>query len=141
MGTGYRGFVDTSPLIYFLDNDTRYGTKVQRIFENVLSGGGVLVFSAITCMEYLVYPYKLGNQNKIAAFQDFVADCKVEICPIDFETANLAAKLRSQYVAIHAMDALQLASARKNCCDVFLTNDKQLQQCKIINIIFVEQWQ
>ena len=38
------------------------------------------------------------------------------------------------------MDALQLATAVQEDCDVFLTNDKQLCQFKEIKCITVEDW-
>ena len=37
------------------------------------------------------------------------------------------------------MDALQLASAIQNHCDVFLTNDKQLKQGEEINVLLVDE--
>ncbi len=36
------------------------------------------------------------------------------------------------------MDALQLASAVKNGCGVFLTNDKQLRQFKELTVITMD---
>lgn len=37
------------------------------------------------------------------------------------------------------MDALQLASAIQNNCDVFLTNDKQLKQVQEISVLLVDE--
>ena len=54
-------FLDTTPLIYFLDSDVNFGEKTRRILEEVLSEDKKLVMSAITYMEYLVYPYRTGN--------------------------------------------------------------------------------
>ena len=39
------------------------------------------------------------------------------------------------------MDALQLASAITNNCDLFLTNDRQLRQIEEIKCVMLEEWQ
>lgn len=46
-----RVFLDTTPLIYFLDADERYGEKTRGILEAVLSSGKPVVTSVITCTE------------------------------------------------------------------------------------------
>ena len=38
------------------------------------------------------------------------------------------------------MDALQLASACTQGCDLFLTNDKQLRQFKELLCVTVDEW-
>lgn len=133
-------FLDTAPLIYFLDNDERYGGIVKVIFEEILSGGGIIESSVITCEEYLVYPYRTGNVEKIQAFIDFTGDFHIRLNPITPEIARKAAKIRAEYVAFKAMDALQLATALMTGCDVFLTNDRQLLQFTEIRCITPEQW-
>lgn len=127
-------FVDSAPLIYFFDADLNYGQKTLQVFSEVLNSGKELVLSSITCMEYLVYPYRTQNIEKINAFYEFVNDCNVSICNVDLKVATEAAKIRAEYKTFHAMDALQIASTCVNNCDVFLTNDKQLCQFSNSNL-------
>lgn len=54
-------FLDTTPIIYFLDEDANFGEKVRNIFEEIILSGKKMLSSVITCEEYLVYPYKTGN--------------------------------------------------------------------------------
>ena len=55
--TGYRKvFLDTAPIIYFLDNDVNFGEKAKSILEEILGNGKGLATSVITCMEYLTFP-------------------------------------------------------------------------------------
>ena len=61
-------FLDTTPLIYFLDADPNFGVKTKLILEDVLSTGKAITSSVITCQEYLVYPYRTNNQEKIDVF-------------------------------------------------------------------------
>ena len=139
---GYsRVFMDTTPLIYFLDDDVHFGEKTRLIFEEALSENADLVTSTITCTEYLVYPYRTGNQEKVEAFFDFMQDCGVPLVEIDIEIAKKAAEIRAEYKSFKAMDALQLATAICTNCDLFLTNDSQLKQFKEIRCVTVEEWE
>ncbi len=133
-------FLDTAPLIYFLDNDERFGQKVQSILEEILTSGNAIVTSAVTCMEYLVYPYRTRNRQKIDVFFEFIEDCDIPLIPVDAKIAQRAAQIRAEYASFKSMDSLQLATAVCSGCDTFLTNDKQLKQFGEINCVTVEDW-
>lgn len=134
-------FLDTAPLIYFLDSDVNYGEKTRLILEDILSSGKILVLSVITRMEYLIYPFRTNNTEKINVFFEFVRDCNIPVQGINMEIAELAARIRAEYKDFKSMDALQLATAEFTRCDTFLTNDKQLRQFKQLNCMTVEDWQ
>ena len=67
--------------------------------------------SAITCTEYLTFPYKTNNLEKVRAFFDFVTDCDIPLYSVDVEIAKKASGIRAEYKDFKTMDALQLASA------------------------------
>ena len=69
-----------------------------------------------------------------------ISECGIPLCPIDVETAKKTAKIRTRYKDFKAMDALQLASACMQGCDLFLTNDKQLRQFKDLICVTVDEW-
>ena len=134
-------FLDTAPLIYFLDDDANFGEKMRCILEAVLGTDKKVVSSVITCDEYLVYPFRTNNQEKIDVFFEFTKDCNIELTPITVEIAMKAAAIRAKYEYFKPMDALQLAVATEMGCDAFLTNDKQLKQFIEIRCITVEEWE
>ena len=139
--TGYsKVFLDTAPLIYFLDSDEMRGGRVKAIFEEILNSGRTIVTSVITCEEYLVYPYRTGNVEKVQAFFDFTGDFNITLYPVTQRIAQEAARIRAKYALFKSMDALQLATAAVVGCDVFLTNDRQLLQFQEIRCITPEQW-
>ena len=131
-------FLDTTPIIYFLDGDVNFGNKVESILSEILENEIEMLTSTITCMEYLTYPYKAGNTEKVDVFFDFIVDCNIPLYAVDEEVAKEAARSRAEYTAFKAMDALQLATACITECDLFLTNDKQLRQFGEIRCITVE---
>lgn len=133
-------FLDTAPVIYFLDDDVNFGQKVADIFSSIIDDEKNMVTSVITCEEYLVFPYQTDNTDKIDAFFEFVADCGIPIKEITKDISIRAAKIRARYKGFKGMDALQLAAACELGCDVFLTNDKQLKQFTDIRCVLVDEW-
>ena len=139
--TGYeKVFIDTAPFIYFLDENELFGDAVRKIFEEIINSEKTMISSVVTCEEYLVYPYKTDNQEKIDAFYEFTSDCGIELCPITNDIANKAAEIRAKYESFKSMDALQLAVATIRGCDVILTNDRQLCQYSELKCITIEDW-
>ena len=121
-------FLDTAPLVYYLDDDERYADSVEDYLYSALRAGVEVFTSVITATEYLTYPYKTGNLEKVVVFFDFLNYTGIPLVPIDAVVAQKAAQIRAEYRHFKTMDALQLASACVHGCDVFLTNDKQLRQ-------------
>lgn len=94
---------------------------------------------AVTVTEYLTYPYQQNDMKMINSFYSFIEDMEIEIKNIDKRIAEKAAKIRAEYKFFKSMDALQLATACINKCDLFLTNDKQLKQFKEIKCVTVDE--
>ena len=90
-------FFDTAPIIYFLDNDEKYVEKVRDFIYDAICSNITIITSAITATEYLTWPYRTGNIEKITVFFEFLNDMGIFIAPIDTMTANKAAQIRAKY--------------------------------------------
>ena len=134
-----RVFLDTAPLIYYLQRDERFFTKTKELFAFLHRTKTVFVSSDITIAEYCVYPYRSRNLDLIRALESFIRVSQMEIVHTSERVAQIAAKLRAKYVAFKTMDALQIALAMEYSCDVFLTNDKQLKQVSEITVLLVDE--
>ena len=132
-------FIDTSPFIYYIEKSDLYFEKMKQWFQTVYEQEKTLITSPVTVEEYCVFHLKNRHFEYIHAFRAFISDIEVHIRSIDFDTGFLAAELRAKYRGIKAMDALQLATAIQNHCDVFLTNDKQLRQVEEIRVLLVDE--
>ena len=137
--TGSKVFLDTTPLIYLLEDDVNFGQKTEKIFAQLAHQNKKLISSVITCTEFFVQPCRENNLIRIQAFWEFVQECEMPLYPIDMKIALKAAEIRAEY-KFKAMDSLQLATACMSGCDLFLTNDKQLKQFKEISCVTVEEW-
>ncbi len=133
-------FLDTTPIIYFLDADINFAEKVEQLFEEFIEKKCSMATSTITCTEYLTYPYRTRNTEKINVFFEFLTDCNVQIHPIDISIAKKAAQIRARFKDFKAMDCLQLATACLQQCDLFLTNDKQLRQFDELKCMVIDDF-
>lgn len=125
-----RVFVDTAPIIYYLENNSLYVEPIKKFFAMCIKKNIQIVTSAITVEEYLVFPYTSGKMEFADNFKRFIEYMHMEVVDINFEIAEQGAKIRGQYKGFKAMDALQIATAVISGCDMFFTNDKQLRQEK-----------
>lgn len=130
-------FLDTSPVVYYLENNELYYSRMKKFL--IKYGDCDLVTSAVTVTEYLTYPYQQHNFESINAFYSFIDGMDIVIRSIDKAIAEKAAQIRAEYKFFKTMDALQLATACLSGCDLFLTNDKQLKQFSTIKCITVDE--
>lgn len=104
-----RIFLDTSPLIYYLQpNDLYY--SIMKSFWGKYSEWDYIT-SAFTVTEYLTYPFQKGDSKMVQDFYSFLWDMHIRIKNINREIAEKAAKIRAEYKGFKAMDSLQLATA------------------------------
>lgn len=130
-------FLDTAPIVYYLENNEMYYSVMKRFWKSFESCD--YVTSAVTVTEYLTYPYQQNEIKLINDFNAFMDGMEINIKSIDREIAEKAAKIRAEYKFFKTMDALQLATACLSGCDLVLTNDKQLKQFKEIKCLTVEE--
>ena len=58
-----RVFVDTAPIIYYLENSSLYMDSIKKFFTMCIEGNIQIVTSSITVEEYLVFPYSSGKSK------------------------------------------------------------------------------
>ncbi|MBI5754084.1 PIN domain-containing protein [Candidatus Peregrinibacteria bacterium] len=129
--------LDTSILIYLLQDDEKYSDIVDRIFQFFESKKINLSFSSILLAELLVYPFRNG-QTDIAKdwLSYFKIEKNLEIVDLNPVIAVDAAYLRAKY-NIKTPDSIHLATAMQKENAIFLTNDldlKKIQEVKVICI-------
>lgn len=132
-------FLDTAPVIYFVEKNPAFSVKISPIFSKLDEGILTAVVSPITLAECLVLPYKIPNPDVAQIFSDLLINSEsVMFYPIDEVIADKAAELRARY-NISLTDAFQIAVAIQAECDAFLTNDADLKRVKEIPIIVLSE--
>ena len=129
-------FLDTSPLIYYLQKNELYYPSMVLFWDNYVEYD--YVTSSITITEYLTYPYRYNDLRMINEFYSFIYGMDIQMKAIGEKIADKAAQIRAGYNIFKTMDALQLATACITGCELFLTNDKQLKQFREIRCITLD---
>ena len=65
-------FLDTAPVIYFVEKNPDFAPKAQEIFNRLDDGKLMAVVSPITLAECLVLPYKQGSPDVAQVFTDLL---------------------------------------------------------------------
>ena len=133
-----RVFIDTAPIIYFLENSSIYMESMKKFFTRCMKEHIQIVTSTLTIEEYLVSPYSKGKLEYVDNFKRFIEYMNIEVVDIDSSIAEQGAKIRGQYKNFKAMDSLQIATSIVKKCDMFFTNDKQLRQEKELPCMTME---
>ncbi len=132
-------FVDTAPIIYYLEHNAGYYSRIVGFFTACYENDVLLLTSALTVEEYCAYPFIQNRPDLITNFKSFLRDYRFEIADIDTDTAYKAAELRGRYPYFKAFDSVQLSAAIRCGADIFVTNDRQLRQCGEITVTLVDE--
>lgn len=91
-------FLDTAPVIYFVEQHPQYFAVVTKVFEQFQDGSLIVVASPVTLAECLVRPYSLGQTELQQYFIDLITDNDtIEYVPItDQSIALKAAQIRAR---------------------------------------------
>lgn len=134
-------FVDTAPIIYFIEAHPVYGALMKQLV-NALSKGLIAASSSvITLAEVLPVPLRTGNEKLAKMFAEFLKHGKnLTLVPISAEIAEGAGKLRARYPTLKAFDAMQIAAALHARAGLFITNDKKLRNISEIQVLVMEDY-
>ncbi len=133
-------FIDTAPFIYLMEGSEDYFNYTQKIFEDCLSNGVSINTSTITYFEFCVKPYQLNKVDLISSLKELFSILDITVNFIDLDVADVASKLRAKYEFLKPMDALQLASAIKTNCNLFVTNDRKLKKVAEVKVLQIVEW-
>jgi predicted nucleic acid-binding protein len=133
-----RIFLDTAPVIYYVEKHPIYDSLVTVAFNEIDNGNLVGIASPITLAECLVHPYRLGLTQLQQDFTNLILNSRnVHFDSVDQQIAIKATELRAQY-NIGLLDAFQIAIALATNCDAILTNDSIFRRVTEIKVIMID---
>jgi predicted nucleic acid-binding protein len=130
--------LDTSPFIYFVEQNPLYVDVMRYIFKRITNGDFRACSSVITLTEVLVQPFRQNNQILAADYRDLLFNgANFQLFSLTASIAERAAELRAKY-NLRTPDALQIATALENGCDAFLCNDNGLRRVSELQILALD---
>jgi predicted nucleic acid-binding protein len=104
-------FLDSAPMIYYVQNNPQYADIVDVVFARIDSGTLTATTSPVTLAECLVMPFRTGQSSLQQAFTDkIVLGNNTTFVAIGAQAGQTAAELRARY-NIGLLDALQISVA------------------------------
>lgn len=133
--------LDSMCFIYHFSRHPLYSPLTRTLFAQIQEKSVTGITSMMTIAETFVQPEKMNDRMTLHEYERFFRSFpNLAVFPIDWYTARLAARLRSEYKSLRIPDAIQLACAILNECPVFLTNDKKLKKVKEIRVMVLEDY-
>jgi len=134
-------FIDTSPVIYYIEAHPQFGPFVKEVVSAFQSGDMNAFSSVITLTEVLPKPIERGNEKLAKKFAEFLKYGKnLTMIEISEVVAEAAGKLRGRHPFLRTIDAIQISAALHTGADAFLTNDKKLKQIKEIKVLVLTDY-
>jgi predicted nucleic acid-binding protein len=132
-------FLDTSPIIYLIENNPSFYSKISSYLADSIKKDIPILTSVISIAEFGVRPKRINNLELITEMEQMLSVLQVKVLDINIEIAEISSSLRAKYQSLKSFDALQLASALSVDCNSFVTNDKKLKMVTEINILLIDE--
>jgi predicted nucleic acid-binding protein len=126
-------YLDTNIIIYFIQNPPGFGPRARARLTRSTAAGDAAIVSHLSRMECRVGPLRAANPILLGDYDVFFNTPGLKVVDISAAVCDRAATIRATH-NFKPMDALQLAAAVENSCDVFLTNDVRLNRFAGITI-------
>lgn len=136
-----RLFLDTAPVIYFVEQHPQYFPLSREVFEQLDHTPLIGLVSPITLAECLVQPYRLGQTELQQEFIELMTENdNIEFVPFVNETIGIeAAQIRAKY-NLQLPDAFQIAIALAAECEAFLTNDVTFKRVTELRVLVLNDF-
>ncbi len=121
-----RIYWDTMLFIYWLEENPRFGKRMDAIWSRMQERNDQLVTGALAFGEVLAGAYRGGaNRDRINEVRAALESAVTTVIPFTVETADRFGQIKGS-LKIPSADAIHLACAAQAGTDLFLTNDKSL---------------
>jgi len=134
-------FIDTAPIIYYIEAHPEFGPLAQEIVSAFQSGDINAFSSVITLTEVLPKPIGGGDEKLARRFAEFLKRAEnLTMVEISESIAESAGKLKGLHPFLKTVDAIQIAASLDVGANAFITNDKKLRQIKEIKALILADY-
>lgn len=130
--------IDTSPLIYFIEEHPIYLDTLKGFFKAMDEGVFVVVTSTVTLLEVLIHPLRNNKSDLAMEYRDILLHSILNTKELSGVIAEQAARLRADH-NLRTPDAIQLATAMHAGASCFLTNDIRLPKIPAIKMLILDE--
>ena len=122
-----RAYFDTNVFIYLIEGYADFESSLQDIRDSILHQEAEILTSELTLCEVLVLPFRSNNSDLAHLYRQFIEQSGAfTLLPTTRETYIRASLYRAQ-MGLKMADAIHVATAVENSCEVFVSNDAGLK--------------
>jgi predicted nucleic acid-binding protein len=130
--------LDTSVFIFQVEENPKYFSVTDPIFEWLEHPKAHAVTSTITMLELLVQPYRRSDIDRVNRFYALLSTFPhLEWVPPTLRIADTGAQLRADF-NLRTPDALQAATALTNGATGFVSNDSVFRRITALEVIVLD---
>ncbi len=134
-----RLYVETAPLIYYVEEHPTYISKMHRIIDLIETTPLAAFSSVLTLTEVMVQPLIKGDKHLAQEYRDILVNSgDYTLVAITTAVADSAAGLRARY-NLRTPDALHVATAIQSSCDALLANDAGLKRVRELPVLVLDE--
>lgn len=131
--------LDTTPVIYFIEENPRYIDLVRPFFEALDRGEFTVVTSVVTLLEVLVHPLRYGDDTLAEQYRRILLGAAgLRTIALTAYVAEEASRVRAHY-GVRTPDAIQVATVRQEGAAFFLTNDTRLPSVPGLTMLVLDE--
>lgn len=130
-------YVDTMAVIYSVERNEPYLTLLAPLWRQAEAGQFVVVCSELVIAETLVRPLRDGHVEVESAFRAVFAAPEVRLVPATRRLWEDTARLRAE-AGLKTPDALHAATALREGCDLFVTNDTYFRRVHGLPVVVLD---
>jgi predicted nucleic acid-binding protein len=119
-------YCDSMIVIYYLEHAGPVQVAAANRLVAIRSAGDQLAVSDLTRLECRVAPMRLKDAALLAKYDGFFGLPDVLRAPLTTAVYDRATHIRARH-GFRTLDAIHLAAAVEQRCDLFLTNDTRLR--------------
>lgn len=124
--------IDSSPIIYFLEDHTELAPRFRPLFEAHAVGRLRFAVTTITIAEVLTGPLRASDDALARRYRTILESWQP--IPLDLDIAESAARLRAS-LRLSLADAVQVASALAINATALVTRDRDFSRVRALRII------
>lgn len=137
---GKRVYLDTNIFIYLIEGNDRYQGITNELAKSLSNDDFEAFSSHITLTEILPPLVKRGDEDVISATIDLLKDSGLtSLAAADADVCIQAGFLRGE-LGMKTPDAIHVATAVSQRCDIFLTNDAGVRVPKPLKLLLLSEY-
>lgn len=132
-------YVDSCIYIYLFEGTTAFSEIASETFKKLNENNTTIVGSPLILSELLRTEKLKDDMEKREIIKEkFLTTPNLEIIDFSLPIADLAASISVKY-KLSLADAIHLATAIIDRCEVFITNDKRIKKLKEIKVLQIDK--